>query len=333
MGHPLPYQRRRSRRRRTILLITTLVVVVLAALVLRFVSQRQAVNEYLDAAREVAFTYEGLGVRANTLVANLEQADRSSLLEVLTNTATEADEASVTYHAFEVPGDARVQDGFLSVAVESWRTGLVGFDEGVKAVLEDPSDPIGIQNLEASFLNFRVGDRAYLLFLESIPDLDDNTEARPYPLVEFLPLELEGRFDAPLIAERLAALEDLVAQHDVALSDLAFDPVPTGEREGSILIPFSERLDLSIFVVNRGNEPETDVTVGLRLIEGTDVVVDERSETIVELQPGEAIAIAFIDLAVRPGQFYEAVLTVDLEIDDDPTSNRLSQVFFRNDST
>ncbi|MDH3425910.1 MAG: hypothetical protein OEM22_04485 [Acidimicrobiia bacterium] len=332
MGYPLPIQRRRRRRRRTILLIATLVVVVLAALILRFVTQRQAVSDYLEAAREVAFTYAGLGVRANTLVAGLEGADRSSLLEVLTNTAAEANEASDTYHAFAVPSDAKTQDGFLSVAVESWRTGLVGFDEGVKAVLEDPSDPIGIQSLDASFLNFRVGDRAYLLFLESIPDLDDNTEARPYPEVEFLPLELEGRFDAPLIAERLQALEDLVAYHDLALSDLAFDPVPTGEREGQIEIPFSATLDLSVIVVNRGNEPESDVTVRLRLIEGSDVVVDERSETIVALEPGEAIAVAFPDLAVRPGQFYEAVLTVDLQIDDDPTSNRLSQVFFRNDS-
>jgi len=332
MGHPLPFQRRRSRRRRSILLVTVLVVGVLAALVFRFVSQREAVSNYLEASREVASTYEGLGVRANTLVASLEQADRSSLLEVLTSTATEADEASATYHTLDIPGDASTQHGFLSVAVEAWRTGLAGFDEGVKAVLEDPEDPIGIQNLEASFLNFRVGDRAYLLFLESIPDLDDNTDARPYPEVEFLPLELEGRFDAPLIAERLAALHGLVSHHDLALSDLAFDPVPTGERDGFQEIPFSPTLDLSLVVVNRGNEPETDVTVRLRLIQGTDVIVEERTETILELQPGEATAVAFPSLAVQPGQFYEAVLTVDLEIDDDPTSNRLTQVFFRNDS-
>lgn len=332
MGYPLPIQRRRRRRRRVVLLVGLMLAVVLAALVVRFISERSMLTDYLDAAREAASTYEALGVRADALIAGLETADRSSLLDVLDATATEARNAAAAYQDSEVPTEAGTQDGFLSVAIEAWRSGLVGFDSAVREVLDDPSDPVGVQDLKAAFLDFQVGDRAYAHFLEVIPDLDDNVEVRPYPQVQFIPLELEGRFDATLISERLQALEVLTPHHDVAISEVFFDPAPTGEREGQIEIPFSASLDLSVSIVNRGNEPEFALPVRMRLIEGTNLVVDERSDLITGLEPGEAVAITFADLIVQPGEFYEAVLTVDLDIDDDPTSNRLTQVFFRNDS-
>lgn len=332
MGYPLPIQRRRRRRRRIVVLVGLMVVVVLAALVVRFIAERSMVNDYLDAAREAASTYEALGVRADALIAGLESADRPSLLDVLDVTAAEARDAADAYAGVEVPSEAATQDGFLRVAIEAWRAGLVGFDSAVRDVLNDPTDPVGVQDLKASFLDFRVGDRAYSHFLEVIPDLDDNADARPYPLVEFIPLELEGRFDATLISDRLQALQVLNPLHDVAISDVFFDPAPTGEREGQIEIPFSASLDLSVSIVNRGNEPEFALPVRMRLIEGTDLVVDERSDLITGLEPGEAIVVTFTNLIVKPGEFYEAVLTVDLDIDDDPTSNRLTQVFFRNDS-
>ena len=174
----------------------------------------------------------------------------------------------------------------------------------------------------------RVGDRAYAHFIEAVGPVDDEAVVRPYPTVEFIPVELNTRFDANLIAQRIQALQGLTAQHDIAVSDVRFDPAPAGEREGTMVIPFRAAITVEATITNRGNEPESDVAVNFRLIEGTVVVVSQQERRLEILEPGKSKTLTFGELPVKGGEFYEAVIDVSLAIDDDPGSNRGSRVFY-----
>jgi len=333
MGFPLPVQRRRQRRRYVPLLIVAAVVITIAALVVRFIAERRELDDYLEAARVTATRYEALGVRADAVIAGLETADRASLLEVLSESTAEAQSAAEELAAVPIPNSAVVPAGFLEVAVDSWHTGVIDFEEAVLAVLDNPDDPIGALLLEESFMSFRVGDRAYAKFAEAVAEVDEDAEARPYPMVVFIPVELNVRFDSLLIADRIQALEDdLAVQHDVAVSDVRYDPPPAGDRGGQIVIPFSDALSVEATVTNRGNEPETAVTTRLILTDTSEVVISQQEQLIDELAPGESATLAFTNLVTDPGQFYELVIIILVAGDDDPESNRYSEVFFRNEA-
>jgi hypothetical protein len=333
MGYPLPVQRRRRRRRYVLLLIVAAIVITITALVVRFIAERREFDDYLEAARVTATRYEALGVRADAVVAGLETANRASLLEVLSESSAEATAAAEELDAIPVPNSAVVPAGFLEVAVDSWHTGVIDFEDAVLAVLDNPDDPIGGLLLEESFMNFRVGDRAYTKFTEAMAEVDEDAEVRPYPVVVFIPVELNGRFDSLLIADRVQALEaDLAVQHDVAVSDVRFDPAPAGDRGGQIVIPFSDALNVEATMTNRGNEPEEDLTARLILTDTAQAVIDQQEQLIDEMAPGESATLSFTNLVTNPGEFYELVIILLVPGDDEPESNRYSEVFFRNEA-
>ena len=305
-------------------------VVLLGLLAFRFIDDRSRVMAYVDAARETVATYQALAARADALVAGIEEADRPALLAVLGETSLEAAAAENSLLGVDIPGDVAPAAGFLTAAVGAWRDGLTALESGVELLLEDPGDVAGVAALGSAFLDFRVGDRAYSHFVALIADAAGE---RPFPGVAFVPAGQELRYDADLVVKRLAALESLVADHDIALADVRFDPEPTGDREGRLVIPFSAVLNLEVSVVNRGNEPEADIPVRLRLVGlDTDITHDD-SQLIESLEPGAAVNLLFVGLPVQPGKFYEVVLFADLESDEDPSSNEYSEAFYRNDST
>jgi hypothetical protein len=286
--------------------------------------------DYMDAAREAAATFDALSVRTDALIGGLEEADRASLLRVLRETTTEAAAADNSLVDVAIPEDLATAGAFLATAVEAWRDGLADLQVGIETLLGDSGDIIGAAALDDAFLDLRVGDRAYARFAVLI---EPEAGERPFPLVAFVTPERQLRYDAELVTSRLAAVESLLADHDIAIGDVRFDPAPTGDREGRAVIPFSPTLDLEVSVVNRGNEPESDIPVRMRLVGLTGDIVDEDSQVIAELAPGAAANLKFVDLQVEPGEFYEVVLFADLETDEDPTSNEYSESFYRNDST
>ncbi len=147
-----------------------------------------------------------------------------------------------------------------------------------------------------------------------------------------MPPELEGRFDATTVLQRIAALEDLGPVTDVAVADVRFDPAPSGDRDGQMVIPFSPTLLVEATVTNRGNEPVTNLTATMLLlgVDTGDLIADER-RMIGRLDPKQSATITFADLPVEPGNFYEVVIAAPLDADVEPDSNEVRQVFYRNE--
>jgi len=330
MSYSLPIVRRRKRRRSLLLLGVASVVVLIGLLAFRFIDDRARVMDYLDAARATASTYETLAVRADALVAGLEEADRPALLSLLETTAAEAAAAENMLLGVKIPGKLATASGLLNTAAAAWRDGIGALETGVVLLLEDPADVAGTAALTAAFLDLRVGDRAYERFGVLIAQ---EAGERPFPDVVFVTEDRELRYDAELVVQRLSVLEELAPDHDIAIADVRFDPTPTGDREGRSVIPFSPTLNIEVSVVNRGNEPESNIPVRLRLV-GLDIdITYDDSQLIDFLEPGAAANLRFLDLPVQPGEFYEVVLSADLASDEDQTSNEYSDSFYRNDST
>ncbi|MDH3730295.1 MAG: hypothetical protein OES13_04090 [Acidimicrobiia bacterium] len=329
MSYSLPVVRKRKRRRAIWVAAVGSVIVLLGLLAFRFIDDRTRLRTYLDAARDTASVYEGLAVRADALIAGLEAADRPALLGVLEETSVEAAAAERSLLDVHIPNDVGTAGGFLTTAVAAWRDGIGELEMGVGLLLEDPGDVNGGTALKASFLDFRVGDRAYEQFAVLIAE---HAGERPFPDVAFVTAERDLRYDADLVVLRLAAVASLAADHDIAVADVRFDPEPTGDREGRAVIPFSATLNLEVSVVNRGNEPESDIPVRLRLVGRLGDIIYEDSQTIGSLLPGAAANLLFSDLPVQPGEFYELIIAADLDNDEDQESNVVSRSFYRNDS-
>ncbi len=306
------------------------VIVLLGLLAFRFIDDRTRIRTYLEAARETASIYEGLAVRADALIAGLEEADRPALLGVLEETSLEAATAERLLLDVAIPSDVGTAGGFFTSAVAAWREGLGQLEAGIGLLLEDPTDVDGSSALRTSFLDFRVGDRAYDHFAVLIAE---QAGERPFPDVVFVTADRDLRYDADLVVSRLASIASLVADHDIAVADVRFDPEPTGDREGRAVIPFSTSLDIEVSVVNRGNEPEIDIPVRLRLVGRLGDIIHQDAQAIGSLEPGAAANLLFTDLPVQPGEFYEVILFADLDIDEDQESNVYSESFYRNDST
>lgn len=330
MSYHLPVVRRRRRRRTLWIVAVASLVMLLVLLAVQFVEDRTKTADYLDVARGTASTFEALSIRADTVVSGLEEADRPALLTVLTETSTEAAAAENALLEAEVPSDLASAAAFLTTAVAAWRDGISQLETGIDMLLEDPTSVPGSAALTSSFLDFRVGDRAYARFTVLVAE---SAGDRPFPDFGFVTPERELRYDAALVVRRLAALESLAPGHDIAIADVRFDPAPTGDREGRAVIPFSSTLNVEVSIVNRGNEPESDIPVRMRLVGLAGDIIDEEVQVIPTLEPGAAVNLLFADLPVQPGEFYEIVLFADLATDEDPTSNEYSESFYRNDST
>jgi hypothetical protein len=203
-------------------------------------------------------------------------------------------------------------------------------------LIDEPQSPEGLVLLERALLDLEVGDRAYGRFVTAVATIEANQDVAPRITadIRFVAEGADQVYDAALMAERIKAIRDLSARHDMAVSAVRFDPEEAGDRDGVPVVPFSPTFGVQVTVTNRGNEPEEQVLVNLLLIQSDGTLPPfADSRTVGLLEPGEATTLTFSRLPVVAGQFHEIVVRAELDGDADPDSNEYRQVFFRNDST
>lgn len=327
MVYPLTVRRRRRRRLLWTLAIGAAVVLI-AVLVVQLRTERRRVGDYLEVAHSVAQTYKELATDVALIVTDVEGQERPTVLATMEEAVATAAEADRMLAEAPPPSASGAVGGFMAAASASWKDSLALFESTLTQLLDDPEDRARAALLEEVFLDMRVGDRAYARFLTAVGELDEDLVGFDFPEVSFVPAGSAIVYDGELLAGRIVAMAELSARHDIAVADISFLPQPVGDNQGVPVIPTGEGFEAQVTVINRGNEPEADVSFELLLLrlEG-DASVASESRQIEALDPGQAQTLSFSELPVEQGVMYELVARAALTGDADAASNELRKVF------
>ena len=336
MAFTQPTGRRRRKRRLGLTVLLLLIAGGAVAGIVWLRSEQQRLSDYLDLARGVSTTYDGIANDIHGIVVDIDEMGRPLLVDRLESSARLAAEANETLRSGDPPSKAGAANGSAVIAAEAWADGMVLMRDAVLVLLDDPDDLDALDRLNSAFIEFQVGDRAYSRFQEELLLLGDDVTL-PYPDVRFVPFGEEPLYQANVMTRRIRELvPELRTRFDVAVSSVRFDPEPAGDNDGVPVIPFSETLSAQVTITNRGNEPISNLLVTMFLVraeEGAAGETVELQQIILMLEATESTVLTFTDLDVEPGSFYEVIVRADLAEDEDPESNEYRQVIFRNGSS
>ncbi|MBN2114151.1 MAG: hypothetical protein JW785_08500 [Acidimicrobiia bacterium] len=323
----------RRRRRRHILvgLVVLVVIVAVAYAVTRVQSEQQQRREYLDRALEFAETEADLADQLADMVLRLEQIGRPVMASTLDDLQQGTAAAARDLETVESPpGDLAEADRYLAIAAVRWRDGISRVRLGLIGLSEAAMDQEARDLLQQGLTDLRVGDTAFVGFLEGLGEDDLTTVGREFPAVEFVPGGAESLYEADGLAERLILAPGLTVLENLAVADLRLDPAPVGEQVGLPVVPVSESLNADVTVANRGTVRAVGVTVILELVT-QEATVERFEREVAVLEPGALTTVSFTGLPAEPGGLYEILVSLGAE-DDNPADDRISFTFIRNTS-
>jgi len=305
--------------------------VAILALAVRSRSEVHDVAGYFQAATQAVRADEGAAPDLADLLATFPTLDRPELLRRLDALVATTGDAAASLGATGVPVALTRPAGYLIVATESWAAATAELRDGMTGILDDPSGKISQERLREAIETFRLGDRAYATFLDSLGEVVDE-RVPAFPPVVFAAPPGDVDFDPVSITLRLGAAYGLGRHPDLSVT-VSTDPMPVGDQGGTPVLPFTDTLTVRAVVVNGGNVAAMGAVVTAEIIPATGKEDREsRRETVDRLEPGDARTVAFEGLKVRPGVVYELVVTVSVEGDLRRDDDRARMVFLMNEN-
>jgi hypothetical protein len=261
---------------------------------------------------------------------SLGELDRPDILERVSDLdaefralVTKLDGATVT----AAVGEA---NGFFVVAVAAWGDGLAEMDDAITEILDGEDDGrLGETMLDRAYSNLRVGDRAYAGFRAAVATLDEELRAPAFPEFGYFDPDRAAFYNAALMTDRLRATLRFEENRDVSVRATT-EPEPLGANGGIPVVPDSETFLVIVVVTNEGNVSAELVTVTMRLSEVGGDGLEERSEIVPAMEPGEATTVTFDELVLEPGSGYELSVAAEFTDDDVPDNNMWELDFIRN---
>lgn len=296
--------------------------------VVRAAGETEITRTYLDQVFDIIRTEDDTAQAFSSMIENVEDFDRAALIKLLQQ--LEADTASLVDLLDDAEPPESLQEGhlFLRIATTTWRSALSDARTGLVALTDSPLDEEGLATLTRGLVDLRVGDSAYAGFLSSLAGVDTTLQGGDPAVVQFVPPDLEGLFDAQELARRLFLTEGLGPVQNIAIADLRLDPASVGEQEGLPVLAVTPSQSADVTVSNRGNIPAASIEVQLSLISNDGTLFEARQEIAV-LDGGELTTLTFSDLPVEPGTIYEVIAT-SLFDDDQDEDDTVSMLFLVN---
>jgi len=335
MAYPhSPFTRRSRRRRGLVIIFVIAVVLAVVALAVRYRTEERIAGDYLAVAKDVSDGQALLAGRLEEVFAVIGDLERPELLQRLDLLAADSDALSVELAEAEVTASTSEANGFLVVATTSWTKGLGSVRASVVQILDEPEvDPRGDEILALAFNELRVGDSAYVGFLDAIAEMDPDEVTLEYPVFGYTAPPRDDAYNAVVVADRMRVILKLEVKHDVSVTATT-EPEPLGENNGFPVVPDSEAFAVHAVVTNMGNLPEESILVQLFLDpRNQDESAVDIQSLVPFLEPGEAKTVTFEDLPVRAGSLYELRVSATITDEDtNPLDNVWELVFYRNTS-
>lgn len=328
--HRRSYDSRRRRRR----LIVTLVVglaLALIALAVRYRTEERRALDYMAVATEIAQSQASAADSLTQMLADLGALERQDIISRIESLGAQASSDVRLLAAQVVPASVAEANGYLSVALGAWRDSLTSLDAAVLLILDTEEDESeGDAALSDVFELLRVGDRAYLGFLEARSRIEGDLASSTIADVAYVAQGSENLFDGRRIANRLRATVKLGGRHDISVTARTI-PEPLGTKNDRPVVPTSDNFSVVAVVTNEGNLAEEGIAVKMVLDAGSDAEsLITRDQLVLSLAAGEATTVEFTDLTLIPGALYDLRITASIAEDADPLNNVFELAFYRN---
>jgi len=325
---------RRLRRRRWLLVFVTIAAIVasIAFLVTRQTDQRGTV-EFFAAVDESAMLHEEASAELESALVSIGGIPRQDLLNRLAR-ITETAETADALLDIEVPNAVATSHGAVSTASAAWTAGVAELERAITSIMDDSISEESSAQMQEGIDLLRVGDTAYVLFLESLAGPYEGVDISLLEPVAYVNPSLQDPlvYDPLTLTIRVSVSYDLAPQHNVAVTG-QLSPEPVGDRVGIPLVPFSEAVDLTAIVSNTGNDVEPTVIVELEVLNADTNVRQTLTETILDLEGGGSSSVVFADLDIEPGRLYQLKLTVTITEDSRPDDDIWKITFIRNEES
>lgn len=236
---------------------------------------------------------------------------RTGLRRRLERMARDAHRVVRDVHAESVPSSMRESSPLLAATVIARAAAVDRMLEALTGALGTGPAERSVDALVAVGQDFVVSDRAYALFVESLPE--DLRAAAP----ESQWIDDPEEWSQPELAAFVASLRAsaaLAPVHDVSLVTVRLEPPAVGREGETLVLPTVEELEVVAVVANVGNEAERRVPVEAVAVSagGMDV-----ARQFADLDAGQRLTVP---LRLRPSPAGTITLTVRIGVvDGDPT--------------
>jgi hypothetical protein len=322
---------RRLRRRRWILILVTIVALIasIAFLVTRQTDQRGTV-EFFAAVDESAMLHSEASAELESALTSIGGLPRQDLINRLTR-ITETAQTADALLDIEVPSTVATSHGAVSTASAAWTDGVVEIERAIISIMDDSLSEESSAQMQSAIDLLRVGDKAYVLFLESLEGPYEGVDLSVLEPVSYVNLDAQDPlvYDPLSLTIRISVSYDLAPHHNAAVTG-QLSPEPVGDRVGIPLVPYSESVDLTAIVSNTGNDVESAVLVELEVLNADTNDRVSLTETVADIAGGESSSVTFADLDIVPGSLYQLKLTVTITEDSRPGDDVWKITFIRN---
>src|SRR3954464_4736455 len=252
---------RRRRRRPPVLAFLALAVtaVVLVAAVAKGSSKGPDPRlAWLDQVRPVVERSNQLGLELNDLRGQVNKIDRPVLGRRLDRLGREARAVESDVEHVEAPNLVNAGQSLLVSTMAVRARSIVNLRTALDTALGTGPITPAIDQLSTVGADLLLADRTYQLFLDTLPHYRKGV---PVPSQWITDAESWQR---PALASFVATLRSSASSapvHDVSVLTVATDPAPTGNENGTQILPLDKSLGMRVVVANVGNEAVERVTV------------------------------------------------------------------------
>jgi len=308
------------------------IIALIALLVSRQTDQRGAV-EFYAAADESAAIHAKASAELESTLAAIGTIDRQDLVRRLESVSEATAEADALLD-LEVPSGIGNSYGTMTTASTSWMDGTADLEKAIIAVMDGSDVKESQIQIQQSIDLLRVGDLSYLLFLDTLSEVDQEVDVPLFTPVAYINPDAQDLllYDSQTLVLRITSSYVLSSHRDVAVSGMTV-PEPIGESGGIPVVPFSAVLDIQAVVSNVGNEDELSVAVELELFDIDTGQTLTDSETVTDLTAGSSTTVTFADLDISPGGLFQEKVSVTIPEDIDPDNDVWEMTFIWRDES
>jgi hypothetical protein len=314
-----------------IVAVGIIVAVGLIALAVRYRTEERRALDYMAAATEIAQSQAESADSLTQMLIDLGALERQDIISRIEALGAQASSDAQLLAAQVVPASVAEANGYLTVALGAWHESLTSLDAAILLILDTEEDESeGNGALTAAFDLLRVGDRAFVLFLDARARVEGDVTAGTVADVAYVAQGRKNLFDGTRIAGRLRATLKFGERHDISVTARTI-PDALGTRNDRPVVPTSETFAVVAVVTNQGNLTEEGIEVTMVLGAGSsDETRITREQLILSLDPGEATTVEFSDIVLIPGALYDLRITASIAEDADPLNNVFELAFYRN---
>lgn len=255
------------------------------------------------------------------LIEQIDTMDRSELASTITQSRDSL--AAVDAALDQATDSASSLIGLFGASLDLWDQGLADFEEAFLSAVDDPFNYVVEEQLIASLVSIRSGDRIFQAFLEDTAADPDIQTFSDFRTVVFLPAQYPVVDTAEFLTTyaRLSR-PSLEFNTDLAIEQITSHPEWISDLEGRPVVVPTDSFDLLVVVANRGNveiTAETSLELGIWPPGGA---IRTRVLDVPPLQPGEKTTVTFYELAVTPETSYQVEVRLSyVEGDQTPDDN------------